>query len=153
LIQLHQNNLGFRFLGRSVVYLAILIGRNRGLVVNLVDKENIGFIIENLNPGKCSMSQYPGNFAIAVHPGDILREMLDERHITQTRLAMHLGTDVARINEVCRRRRGVSATMAILLAKAFGTSAGLWMQLQKNWELSQVDQNLARHVKPLRKSA
>jgi antitoxin HigA-1 len=99
------------------------------------------------------MLQYSGHFPIQVHPGDILREMLEERGVTQTRLAKHLGTDVARINEVCRRRRGISATMAVLLAKAFGTSAGLWIQLQKNWELSQVDQNLARHVRPLRKSA
>ena len=99
------------------------------------------------------MSTYPGDFPIAVHPGDILREMLDEQGITQVRLAHHLGTGVTRINEICRGRRGISAPMAVMLAKAFGTSAGLWMNLQKNWELSQVDRGAARHVRPLRKSA
>jgi antitoxin HigA-1 len=93
------------------------------------------------------------DFPIAVHPGEILQEMLDERGVSQVQLAKHLETDVARINEICRRRRGVSAQMAILLAKAFGTSAGLWLNLQKNWELSQVDRRTASRVRPLRKSA
>jgi antitoxin HigA-1 len=97
--------------------------------------------------------RHSANFAIAVHPGDILQEMLDERGISQSELARHLHTDIARINEICRRRRGISAQMATLLAKAFGTSAELWMNLQKNWELSQVPPSTARHVRPLRISA
>jgi addiction module HigA family antidote len=99
------------------------------------------------------VAKQPANFAIAVHPGDVLQEMLDERGLTQLYLAKHLSTDVARVNEICRRRRGVSAEMAVLLAKAFGTSPGLWLNLQKNWELSQVDGRVSKLVKPLRKSA
>ena len=99
------------------------------------------------------MPGYSGDFPIAVHPGEILQEMLDERRVSQVELAEHLDTDVARINEICRRRRGVSAQMAVLLGKAFGTSAGLWLNLQKNWELSQVDPSAARRVRPLRRSA
>jgi addiction module HigA family antidote len=99
------------------------------------------------------MTQRSDDFAIAVHPGEILQEILDERKMTQMALAAHLHTDVARINEICRRRRGVSARMAVMLGKAFGTSPGLWMNLQKNWELSQVDPKAAGHVRPLRKSA
>ena len=86
------------------------------------------------------MRDFPSDFAIAVHPGDILQEMLQERQITQSELARHL-------------RRGISAPMAVLLAKAFGTSAGLWVNLQKNWELSQVDPRLARAIRPLKISA
>jgi len=99
------------------------------------------------------MRNYPSDFAIAVHPGDILQEMLQERQITQSDLARHLRTDIARINEICRRRRGISAQMAVLLARAFGTSPELWMNLQKNWELSQVDPRIARSIRPLRESA
>jgi len=99
------------------------------------------------------MASQSGDFPIAVHPGDILREMLEEQGITQMRLAAHLHTDAARINEICRRRRGISAQMAVMLARAFGTSAGLWLNLQKNWELSQVDDRRVKHVRPIRKSA
>jgi len=72
------------------------------------------------------LAKYTGDFPISVHPGEVLREMLGDRGITQLRLARHLDTDVARINEICRRRRGISAQMAVLLAKALGTSPGLW---------------------------
>jgi antitoxin HigA-1 len=99
------------------------------------------------------MDKYTGDFAIAVHPGDVLADMLAECGVSQMQLAKHLSTDVARVNEICRRRRGISARMAVMLGRAFGTSAGLWMNLQKNWELSQVERHAAQHVRPLRKSA
>jgi addiction module HigA family antidote len=99
------------------------------------------------------MCRYSGDFPIAVHPGEILQEMLDERRISQAELARHLNTDVARINEICRRRRGISAQMAVVLGRAFDTSAAMWLNLQKNWELSQVDPRTARHIRPIRKSA
>ena len=99
------------------------------------------------------MQKYSGDSPIPVHPGDILREMIDDAGLTQSALARHLRTDVARVNEICRRRRGISAAMAVALAKAFDTSPSLWMNLQKNWELSQVPPQTARHVRPLRKTA
>ena len=99
------------------------------------------------------MNSLAGDFPIAVHPGEILRDMLGEKGISQSQLARHLRTDTARINEICRLRRGVSAEMAVKLAKAFGTSVGLWMNLQKNWELSQVDPRVVRSIRPLRASA
>jgi addiction module HigA family antidote len=100
-----------------------------------------------------TMPQNSADFPIAVHPGEILQEMIDDRGITQVLLAKHLRTDVARINEICRGRRGISATMAVMLSKTFATSADLWMNLQKNWELSQVDKSAAKHIRPLRRSA
>ena len=100
------------------------------------------------------MAKLNGNFVIAVHPGDILREMLgEETNSSQSQLARHMKTDTARINEICRRRRGMSARMALMLGQAFGTSAALWMNLQKNWELSQVDPRAIGRIKPLRISA
>lgn len=74
------------------------------------------------------MARYPANFPIAVHPGAILREMLDEFGVTQSGLARHLRTDTPRINEICRCRRGVSARMAVLLGRAFDTSPQLWLR-------------------------
>src|SRR5277367_5479394 len=100
-----------------------------------------------------TMRKYPGDFPIAVHPGDILQDMLDESGISQVQLARHLHTDVARINEICRRRRGISAQMAVMLSKAFGNSADHWMNMQKNWELSQVDPRAAKSIRRIRVSA
>jgi len=93
------------------------------------------------------------DFSIAVHPGEILQEMLDENGLSQVYLAKHLGTDVARINEICRKKRGISAKMAVMLGRAFGTSASLWMNLQQNWELSQVKLSRFSRVRKIRMSA
>jgi len=71
----------------------------------------------------------------------------------QSQLARHIKMDASKINEICRRRRCISAEMALILGKAFGTSAGLWMNLQKNWELSQADRSVAGRIRPLRVGA
>ncbi len=96
------------------------------------------------------MKKLDGDFAIAVHPGEILLEMIDENGISQARLARHLKMDPSKINEICKGRRGISAEMAIMLGKAFGVSAGTWMNLQKNWELSQVDAAISDAVEPIK---
>jgi addiction module HigA family antidote len=96
---------------------------------------------------------FQADFPIAVHPGEVLQEMLEEAGLNQSRLARHLGTDIARINEICRGKRGISAEMAVLLAKAFGNSPVVWMNLQKNWELSQVDRTVGKGVRPLKVTA
>jgi plasmid maintenance system antidote protein VapI len=56
--------------------------------------------------GELGMAKYEGVYPIAVHPGGVLLEMIHERGVTQVRLAVHLGTEVIRINAICRRRGG-----------------------------------------------
>ena len=79
-------------------------------------------------------------YAIAVHPGEVLQDVLDRNKISQSALARHIKVDPSKINEICRGRRGVSAEMAIRLSRAFGTDKYFWFDLQKQWELSQVDE-------------
>lgn len=76
---------------------------------------------------------------IAVHPGEVLQDMLDELGVSQSQLARHLGTEQAKINVICKGKRGVSADMAYRLGKAFKTGPEFWLNLQKNWELSQIN--------------
>jgi addiction module HigA family antidote len=86
---------------------------------------------------------------IAVHPGAVLLDELEERSISQTALAEHIGVLPKTINEICRRRRGISAEMAIKLSHALGASPEFWMNLQANWELSQVSPAIGKKIKPL----
>lgn len=73
-----------------------------------------------------------------IHPGLVLRDELDERGLTQSQLAAHIGVLPKTINEICRGKRGISAEMAWKLSRAIGASPTFWMNLQTNWELSQV---------------
>ena len=70
------------------------------------------------------------------HPGEILfEEFLRSAGVTQSALAKKLGWSPARMNELIRGRRGITAEAALDLAKALGTSAKLWMNLQATWDL------------------
>jgi addiction module HigA family antidote len=78
------------------------------------------------------------NHIPAVHPGLVLKDELEEIGVTQTQLASHIGVLPKTINEICRGKRGISAEMAWKLSQALGASPTFWLNLQNNWELSQV---------------
>ena len=77
-----------------------------------------------------------------VHPGEVLKDELDEVGLTQSALAKHIGVLPKTINEICRGKRGISAEMAMKLSKALGGSAQFWLNLQNNWEISQLDESV-----------
>ncbi len=92
--------------------------------------------------------------AIPVHPGEILQDMLSEENITQTAFAQRIGVDQSTINEICRGRRGISAAMAVKISRAFGyTPAQFWLNLQTDWDLSQIDDDEGADIEPIRKKA
>jgi addiction module HigA family antidote len=73
------------------------------------------------------------------HPGEILlEEFLEPAGITQTEFAGKLGWTRARLNELIKGKRGVTADAALDLAEAIGTSAKLWMNLQATYDLDQA---------------
>jgi len=55
---------------------------------------------------------------ISVHPGAVLLDELQERGISQSALAAHIGVLSKSINEICRGKRGISAEMAMKLSMA-----------------------------------
>ena len=85
----------------------------------------------------------------AVHPGEVLKDELEEIGLTQSALAKHIGVLPKTINEICRGKRGISAEMAMKLSKALGGSPQFWLNLQNNWELSQINQAVFDDIKPI----
>ncbi len=70
-----------------------------------------------------------------VHPGEILREELDELGLSANALSKALGVPVHRLTAILNGQRGVTANTALRLARYFGTTPELWLNLQKTWEL------------------
>ena len=66
-----------------------------------------------------------------VHPGEILRQELDELGLSANALSKALGVPVNRVTMILNGRRGVSADTALRLARYFGTTPQLWINLQK----------------------
>jgi addiction module HigA family antidote len=76
-------------------------------------------------------------------PGEILREeFMKPLGLTQVDLATRLGVSLQRLNGILRGRRAVTADTALLLARAFGTSPQLWMNLQTNVDLWDAQERL-----------
>jgi addiction module HigA family antidote len=60
------------------------------------------------------------------HPGDIIRDCLDELGINVTDGAKALGVTRSALSRLINRKAGVSTEMAMRLEKAIGGTAGFW---------------------------
>jgi addiction module HigA family antidote len=82
------------------------------------------------------MAKQPKN---PFHPGEILlEEFLEPEGITQAALAEKIGWTTARLNELIKGKRGITAAAALDLADALGTSPKLWMNLQATFDLDKA---------------
>lgn len=82
------------------------------------------------------MAKQPKN---PFHPGEILlEEFLEPEGVTQAALAEKIGWTKARLNELIKGKRGITAAAALDLADALGTSAKLWMNLQATFDLDKA---------------
>ena len=78
------------------------------------------------------------------HPGEmLLEEFLKPMDLSQRNLADAIRVPYQRVNELINKRRGVTPSTALRLAKFFGNSPGFWMNLQLRWDLYQAQQTEA----------
>ena len=70
------------------------------------------------------------------HPGEmLLEEFLKPMGMTQRELANRIHVPYQRVNELVNRRRGITPSTALRLAKVFGNTPGFWLDLQSRWDL------------------
>lgn len=81
------------------------------------------------------MSNTEQNPFIATHPGELIRDELRVRGLTQKRLAEMTGIKASVISETITGKRSVSLNMAVTLEKALGIPADMWMNLQTQYNL------------------
>ncbi|MDA2924411.1 HigA family addiction module antitoxin [Acidobacteria bacterium AH-259-A15] len=78
------------------------------------------------------------------HPGEmLLEEFLKPMDLSQRDLADAIRVPYQRVNELINKKRGVTPSTALRLAKFFGNSPGFWMNLQLRWDLYQAQQTEA----------
>lgn len=86
-----------------------------------------------------------------VHPGEILKhDFMEPFGLSATALAKAIDVTPARINEIVRGRRGITAATALRLARYFGTDAQSWMNLQDRYELALAERDEADTLKSIR---
>ncbi len=69
-------------------------------------------------------------------PGEFISDELQARGWKQEDLARVLGRPLKTVNELIRGKKAITATTALELASAFGTSAQFWLNLESAYRLS-----------------
>ena len=94
----------------------------------------------------------PKNGMRPVHPGEVLRDELQTISLSANALSKALGVPVNRITAILNGQRGITADTALRLARYFGTTPQIWLNLQQAYELRRAEiaagRQIAERVQP-----
>ena len=77
------------------------------------------------------------------HPGRILKNLyMEPLGLSQADAAENLGIARKTLSMLLNEHQGISAEMALRLAKAFDTTPELWMNMQRNYDLQHAMQKV-----------
>lgn len=87
-----------------------------------------------------------------VHPGEILSDELVALGLSHNEFSDHLDIPAQQIKKLLNRQCNLTADIALRLARYFGTTPQVWLNLQKTYELRQAEIEsgclITRRVKP-----
>ena len=87
-----------------------------------------------------------------IHPGEILKDELDELELSASAFAKQLSVPVNRVTYIINGKRSITADTALRLARFFGTSAEFWLNLQTSYDLKitmeEKGQKIMKEVHP-----
>jgi len=86
------------------------------------------------------------------HPGEmLLEEFLEPMGISQRELASAIHVPYQRVNEIINKKRGITPSTALRLAKFFSVTEDFWLSLQLRWDLyraKELELNELQLIKP-----
>lgn len=85
----------------------------------------------------------------AIHPGEVLRDELEELDITPTEFARQIAVPPNRISQIIGGRRSITGDTALRLGHWFGNSPEFWLNLQSAHDLRIAAQVAGRHISRL----
>ena len=88
----------------------------------------------------------------AIHPGEFLKEMLEDLGTSQAEFARAIGVSSMRVSHVVNGTRPVTAELALLFGRAFGQTPQYWLNLQAGYDLKTAERAMKdrlRIVRPL----
>lgn len=77
----------------------------------------------------------PVNGLPAIHPGEFLRETLEDMAMTQAAFAEAIGVSPMRVSHLLRGERPVTAELALRLGRALRQTPQYWLNLQTAYDL------------------
>ena len=83
----------------------------------------------------------------AIHPGEFLREILEDRGISQAQFARAIGMAPMRISHVVKGTRPVTAELALLFGRALGQSPQYWLNLRAAYDLKIAERQIRARLR------
>ena len=83
----------------------------------------------------------------AIHPGEFLRETLEELGLSQAEYARAIGVSPMRVSHVVNGARPVTAELALLFGRALGQSPEYWLNLQAAYDLKNAEAAMSKRLK------
>ncbi len=96
---------------------------------------------------------YPINGLPPIHPGEYIKEILQETGVSQSAFAKNLGVSPMRITHIIHGRRPVTAELAFLIGKATGQTPEYWLNLQMDYDLKVTRRMVQRKLEVVREVA
>lgn len=75
---------------------------------------------------------------LPTHPGDVLKEELEVREITQTKFASCIGVSYTMLNEILNCKRPVTTDFALLVEAALGINPEMLINMQNRYNMAQA---------------
>lgn len=85
-------------------------------------------------------------FMRAVHPGEILKDELDELGVTPTEFARKIDVPPNRISQIIAGKRAVTGDTALRFGHWFGTEPQFWLNLQSAYEIRIAEEKAGRQI-------
>jgi addiction module HigA family antidote len=76
---------------------------------------------------------------VATHPGEMIKDELKERNMTQKQLAAESGIKASVLSETINGKRSVSLNVAVALEKVLGVPADVWMNMQTQYNIDSAN--------------
>jgi addiction module HigA family antidote len=93
------------------------------------------------------MARKPAKQLAPMHPGEVLREeFLIPLEMSAGALAKACGVPRTRIERLANEETGVTADTALRLAKAFGTTTALWLNLQNDYDVQMAEREIGKDL-------
>ena len=90
-----------------------------------------------------------------IHPGEMIKDEIMARGLTQKELAQQMGVSYTVFNEILNGKRPVTTEYALLLEAALGTDANIWLGLQADYNMQRFkqDRSFMKRLEKIRKIA
>jgi len=83
----------------------------------------------------------------AIHAGEFLKEILEDRVVSQAQFARAIGMAPMRVSHVVRGTRPVTAELALLFGRALGQSPQYWLNLQATYDLKIAERQIGARLR------